>query len=181
MDLLTVTRPAEENILGIAFSRSPEEQLDVWRTHVGSDFPAETVLVTVGTQDSSADFTELSTARFDSNELPDTSISIRTVSSPTDVTGLGMELSEIVEGWAETNKQPVVCFRSLTTLLQYADLETTFRFLHIMTGRFTSIDAIAHYHLNPNAHDDQEIRTLTQLADSIVKFDDQAGWDVTTA
>jgi hypothetical protein len=104
---------------------------------------------------------------------------ITTVSSPGDLTGLGIEISEQLEAWADDGNQTVVCFHTLTTLFQYVDLEPAFQFLHVLTSRVRIADARAHYHVDPAAHDERELNTMRTLFDAVVAPSDD-GWTVRT-
>lgn len=62
-----------------------------------------------------------------------------------------------------------VCFHSVTALLQFAELPRVFRFLYTLASRVASSGARAHYHLDPNAHDEQTVTALTPLFDAVVQ------------
>jgi len=96
---------------------------------------------------------------------------VETISDPGDLIGLGIAISKYLSNWEGSPNQTVVCFHSLTPLLQYGNLQRVFRFLHVLTGPLKSIDAVAHFHLDPHAHDEQTINTLSQLFDVIVEHD----------
>ncbi len=72
--------------------------------------------------------------------------------------------------WAKNQNQTVICFHSLTALIQYADLQRVFRFLHVLTARIDLIDAVAHFHMDPGAHDAQTRNTLVQLFDAVINI-----------
>lgn len=90
------------------------------------------------------------------------------VSAPSDLTGLGIEIGQFLSEWDDTT----VCFDSLTSLLQYVDLETTYEFLHAVTGQVHAAGARAHFHLDPNAHDEQTVAGITSLFDASVSLSD---------
>jgi hypothetical protein len=93
----------------------------------------------------------------------------RTVSSASDLTGLGIEIDDVLETWAP----PVsVCFDSLTSMLQYVEFETAYEFLHATTGRFYAADARAHFHVDPAAHDPSAVAGITSLMDAAVTVED---------
>jgi hypothetical protein len=99
-----------------------------------------------------------------------TAVQTSTVSSPSDLTGLGIEIGELVDAWPA----PVtVCLDSLTTMLQYVDFETAYEFLHTLTGRIHAADARAHYHVDPAAHDPAAVAALASLMDAVVDLDDE--------
>jgi KaiC/GvpD/RAD55 family RecA-like ATPase len=93
------------------------------------------------------------------------------VSSPVDLTGLGIELSEVLQAFyadrgIERNR---VLFHSLSTLLMYSELRTVFRFLHVTTGRIQSVDGLGLFCIDSTAHEDRTTSTLKQLFDGVVE------------
>jgi KaiC/GvpD/RAD55 family RecA-like ATPase len=95
---------------------------------------------------------------------------IKYASSPVDMTGIGIKLSEFLQTFyrnqgVERNR---VMVHSLSTLLMYADLQTVFRFLHVFTGRIQSVDGLGVFAIDDSAHDDQTMNTLKQLFDGIL-------------
>ncbi|GGL64608.1 hypothetical protein GCM10009039_23180 [Halocalculus aciditolerans] len=48
-------------------------------------------------------------------------------------------------------------------------MERAFQFLHVMTVKLSREGAVAHYHLDPDAHDKQTVGTLTQLFDAVLE------------
>jgi len=165
LDALTGTPPEESHVLAVTYTDQPAEWVKAWDKHVGKE-PAGGAVLTVGQPET----------QFES----DTWLS-GTVENPGDLTGIGIELSDLLSELADSAGQdePLsVCFDSVTTLLQYADLQQAFRFLHVVTGRVRTADARCYYHLNPEAHDQQAMATLGGLFDTTVEHDDN-GWSVT--
>jgi hypothetical protein len=64
----------------------------------------------------------------------------------------------------------VVCFDSLTAMLQYVDVETAYEFLHAITGQLYAADARAHFHIDPTAHDRTTVDSIASLFDAVVEF-----------
>lgn len=94
---------------------------------------------------------------------------IKYASSPVDMTGIGIKLSEFLQAFGDRGiEQNRVMVHSLSTLLMYSDLQTVFRFLHVFTGRVQSVDGLGLYSIDSTAHDDQAMNTLKQLFDGIV-------------
>ena len=95
---------------------------------------------------------------------------IKYTSSPVDMTGIGIKLSEFLQGFYQNRgiERNRVMVHSLSTLLMYADLQTVFRFLHVFTGRIQSVDGLGVFAIDDSAHDDQTMNTLKQLFDGIV-------------
>jgi hypothetical protein len=79
---------------------------------------------------------------------------------------------------AGEEEQIAVCFNSVTSLLQYADLQRAFRFLHVVTGRVKTVGGVGHYHLDPDAHDSQTLATLKGLFDAVVEVEEDGSLSV---
>lgn len=171
--LLTATEPGDENLLGVTFTGSPDDRLDVWRRNAGDALPANTAVVSVGEERRS-----VVTARIGSEDSGE-QVALDFVSDPGDLTGLGVRITERLGRWEGDDRRTVACFHSLTALLQYADLERAYRFLHVLTGHFSSSDTVAHFHMDPGAHDEQTVNTIKTLMDAVITLDDDE-WDVST-
>ena len=96
---------------------------------------------------------------------------IRYASSPVDMTGIGIDISELLnEFYVDRGlRRNRILLYSLSTLLMYSNLQTVFRFLHVFTGRIQSADALGIYVIDSTAHDDQTLNTLKQLFDGIIE------------
>lgn len=160
-DLLTPTDAAETRVLAISYLDTPGDWLDRWTAQVGS-LPRTVQLVTVG-----------ETAAGDDDWRSEATENVAvTRASPADLTGVGIAISDTLSTWAETADRVVVCVDSVTTMLQYAPVATVFRFLHTIGRRFASVDALAHFHLDPAAHEEQTVARLTHLFDALVRIED---------
>ncbi|MFB6118920.1 hypothetical protein [Halosegnis sp.] len=102
-------------------------------------------------------------------------ISIAPVSSPGDLTGLGIKLSQCLSAWESATQPTIVAVDSLTTLLQFADLERVFRFVHVLAGRVANADAVGYFHLDPAAHDERAAATLQGPLDVVYEHGN-GGW-----
>lgn len=96
---------------------------------------------------------------------------VRYASSPVDLTGIGIELSELLRDFYEERgvTRNRVLLHSLSTLLMYSNLQTVFRFLHVFTGRVQSADALGLFVIDDTGHDDQTMSTLKQLFDGALE------------
>jgi hypothetical protein len=164
--LLTQTPPATTNVLSVTFTTSPSEWIDEWTDRAG-EAPARGGIVAIGQAEANTG---------------DPAWQVATVENPSDLTGIGIELSEVLSTMADAagDDEPLfVCFDSITSLLQYADLQRTFRFLHVVTGRIKTVGGVAHFHIDPAAHTDQEIATLKSLFDAVVEVEEDGAFTVT--
>jgi KaiC/GvpD/RAD55 family RecA-like ATPase len=96
---------------------------------------------------------------------------IKYASSPVDMTGIGIKLSEFLQAFGDRGiEENRVMVHSLSTLLMYSDLQTVFRFLHVFTGRIQSVNGLGLFSIDSTSHDDQAMNTLKQLFDGVIKI-----------
>ncbi|AAG19117.1 MULTISPECIES: hypothetical protein [Halobacterium] len=102
---------------------------------------------------------------------------VRYASSPNDLTGIGIELSELLQRLYEQrdSTRNRILLHSLSTLLMYSDLQTVFRFLHVFTGRVQSADALGLFTVDGAAHDAKTVSTLKQLFDGVITIQEHDG------
>jgi hypothetical protein len=93
------------------------------------------------------------------------------VSTASDLTGLGITIGQYLSEW----DAPVyVCFDSLTSMLQYVDLQTAYEFLHAITGQIHAAGANSHFHMDPSAHDQKHVAAISSLFDGKISLDEQS-------
>ncbi|GAB7090596.1 hypothetical protein JCM18237_08670 [Halorubrum luteum] len=108
---------------------------------------------------------------------------IKYASSPVDMTGIGIKLSEFLQAFYQDRdiERNRIMVHSLSTLLMYSDLQTVFRFLHVFTGRIQSVNGLGLFCIDSTAHDDQTMNTLKQLFDGIVTLSEDDAPEVRLA
>lgn len=169
--LLAVDEPSSERLLAVSFDRTPDEFLEHWRLHVG-DLPAQTGIIAGGE-------TTRSAAASTAPQGPGVgAVSIDTVAEPGDLTGLAIAISAYLDAWSEAPETTAVCFDSITALLNHADADRVFRFLHSTTGRLRDMGAVAHYHLDPTLFDEATVNSMASLFDAVVEFDEDGSASV---
>lgn len=168
--------PAEgADVLSITFNQSPDTRIERWRNDGGPVDPANLGFLVVGDGVRSASAAQPADG---GPGIDDIGPTIRSVSSPGDLTGIGIELGNFFEEWADDGNELLLCFHTLTTFLQYADLRSVYRFVHVLTGRVRSAGGRAHYHLDPTAHDERTVNTLLALFDAVVEKNGSGSWEV---
>ena len=163
--LLTRTPPEKTNVLTVSYVETPPEFVSRWNAGAGTP-PTRGGIVTVGQGEAAVN---------------DPAWAVRAVENPSDLTGVGIELSELLSGMAKAaddDEHIAFCFDSITSLLQYADVQRAFRFLHVVTGRVKTVGGTGHYHLDPEAHDQQTMATLKGLFDAVVAVDENGSWTI---
>jgi hypothetical protein len=163
-DLLGGADPDEIDLLRVVYHRTPERLLDEWAGRMGAQ-PANTVIVGVDDRVQSNPLGE-STAASD-----DTNLEVL-AANPNDLTGLGMELNNALTALSKTDNHVHVCFDSVTALLQFVDTESAYKFLHMFTGQLHRVDATAHFHMDPDAHETQTVSRLKTTFDDLRRVSD---------
>lgn len=91
---------------------------------------------------------------------------VRFASSPGDMTGIGIEFSELVGELDRAGNDRIrVVFDSLTPLLVYADVQTVYRFLHVTVRHVETVGALGVFTVDATAHPDEELAVLERLFD----------------
>lgn len=102
----------------------------------------------------------------------DAPVATEIVENPGDLGEIGTSVSKFCETWSTSDHRIVLCFDSLTELLEYADPEVVFQFLHTLLERLDGVDTVSHFHIDPDSHDEQLISTFSSLFDEVVDPDD---------
>jgi len=93
------------------------------------------------------------------------------VNSPGDMTGVGIGVSEQLRRFGEDDTERIrLAFYSLSTLLMYSEIETVFRFLHVLTGRIDGVEASGLFTIDPTTHEEETVNTLKQLFDGAIEL-----------
>ncbi|GAB6862793.1 hypothetical protein JCM17092_28820 [Haloplanus litoreus] len=145
----------------VALAGSPIRWLDDWQS--SADVEAERATFVV---DDTASWTAGDPAvRLAVESWPATDVSVRTVSSTGNLTDMGVTLTDVLE--THDAESTLLCFQSLTVLLQYAPLEEVYQFLHTLVSHVDRTEITAHFHLHADAHDDDTVATLRPLFDRV--------------
>ncbi len=92
------------------------------------------------------------------------------------LTGISAKINKFLEEfWRNNIRDIILIFDSLSTILMYLNIQTIFRFLHILTGRIKITGAIAFYIVEEGMHDDKIIATLKQLFNGVIEFKEENG------
>lgn len=167
LEQLRPTQPADTTVLAVTLTDTPDAWLRRFRAQTDA-LPARIGLVVVGGHARSTS----AIGGTDGWHLPPTeSISVTSIDDPGDLTALGIKINEFVEQWSAGGDTGTgrlnLCFESLTVLLQYADLERVFRFLHVLVARLRETGVDAHFHIDPSTQDEQTLVTLASLFDDV--------------
>lgn len=160
-NLLTDTPPRATNLLVVSYLQSPDRWVENWRRHVDA-LPSNTGYVYMGGFGRS---TKAQTVTADTNG----SLVAQAVASPSDLTELDIAVSKYLTSWSNNENKTVVCFQSVTALLQYVDSKLAYRFLNVVTRKVKAVNGVGHFHFDPDAHDDQTCNRLASLFDVVAE------------
>jgi KaiC/GvpD/RAD55 family RecA-like ATPase len=95
---------------------------------------------------------------------------IKTISTQSDLTGIGMKFSALYEGlYMKADERVRTGLISLSSLLMYVDLRSLFRFVQTISGRIDSAGGLGVFSIDPTTHDEQTVNTLSQAADGRIE------------
>ncbi|WP_459191308.1 RAD55 family ATPase [Halosimplex sp. J119] len=98
------------------------------------------------------------------------------VSSPGDLTGIGIGITECLEylhnNGADSGR---FALTSLSTMLTYTDRKTVFKFCHVLSSRFDSAGYLGLFTIDSSAHDDQTLQVIKQAFDGMIEIRDEDG------
>jgi len=98
------------------------------------------------------------------------------VSSPGDLTGIGIGITECLEylhnNGAESGR---FALTSLSTMLTYTDRKTVFKFCHVLSSRFDSAGYLGLFTIDSSAHDDQTLQVIKQAFDGMIEIRENEG------
>ncbi|WP_435334582.1 DUF7504 family protein [Haloarchaeobius sp. TZWWS8] len=98
----------------------------------------------------------------------DAPVPMDAVESPGDLQSIGTAISRFCERWDADGYDIVVCFDSLSELLEHAGVDVVFQFCHVLNSRLASVGALAHFHLDTARHADQTVATFQSIYDDTV-------------
>lgn len=165
-ELIGATDPARSHVILTTCLESPSRRLAAWDDHVGVR-PAETTVVDVSAAARSAAAAQPADA--DADVWPGATVE-RVADG--DLLDLGKTLDATLE---HSRHDAVLCVHSVSDLLQSSDRERVFKFLEVLTRSIDRTNSVAHYHLNPDVHDTETLRTLEVLFDSVVDLRECTG------
>lgn len=169
IDLLTAAPASDEKLLIVSMTETIGKTHRRWDDHVGQH-PDEFAVVSASfAEDGPAGTNEGLDGASEANWLV-----THRIDDPGDLTGLGVTISSQLEDWADDGEQVVVCVRSLTAMLQYVGSEELVRFLSELRRHLDAAGAIAHFHVDPQAMDEQSLAAIRSAVDAVVVADDES-------
>lgn len=167
----TVVEPGEALLLGVCVEGDAETLMSAWARAVGTG-PKRAACILLG------DERRGGAADCIVPRHPGTPVVVDAVADPGDLSTLGQRITRRLADWEHVDGELVVCFDSLSALLDHVDVEAAFAFLTLLTRQVEHAGGAAHYHLDPTAVDAETVATLRPLFDVEVTVDSAGEWAV---
>ncbi|MFC7021459.1 MULTISPECIES: DUF7504 family protein [Haloarcula] len=98
------------------------------------------------------------------------------VGSPADLTGIGMELTDLLETlYTEHSTRLRLGLFSLTTMSMYASVEQVVRFLHVLSNRVSEVEGVGFVVAHSDTMDDEALTQLRSFVDGVVEVREDDG------
>jgi KaiC/GvpD/RAD55 family RecA-like ATPase len=103
---------------------------------------------------------------------------VRRAGSPADLTGIGIEASELMTDFADAGASGIrLGVDSLSTVLLYTEFDRMCRFLHVLAGRVDRAGGTGVYVVNPGTINDAQFDQLKTLFDGLVELREREDGD----
>ncbi len=98
------------------------------------------------------------------------------VSSPGDLTGIGIGITKALEGLHNNGREEGrLALFSLSTMLTYTDKKTVFKLCHILSSRLDAAGYVGVFTIDSGAHDDQTLQVIKQAFDGLIEIREADG------
>ena len=81
------------------------------------------------------------------------------------LSALGETVSRVLDEQRTAGRTVSVEFDILSELIEKFELQTVFKFLHVLSQRLATVDALAHFYVDPTARSVSTVNILTELFD----------------
>jgi len=104
------------------------------------------------------------------SEVAGDGVYIHHVSSPGDLTGIGIGITKALEGLHESGAdRGRLALASLSTMLTYTDRKTVFKFCHVLSSRLDAAGYLGLFTIDSAAHDEQALQVIKQAFDGMIE------------
>lgn len=161
--------PAATNLLAVSFTPPDSGRLDGW--FADGRGPANAAVIGVG------EFARSSAGTASTPADPTGPVAVDVVPDPADLEAVETRIGEWLGAWEGLGDRTLVCFDSVTALLDAVGSARAVEFLRGVTARTRSAAATAHFHLDADRYDDL-VGTAPELFDSVLTVDEEGEWVV---
>ena len=154
--LLAVGHQEGEGVLCVTTSASAASMLDEFERQVPTLDRDRVAIVDCSGGDSQQAIRDIATER---------------VASPGDLTGISIGTAKLLQRFSKQNVSEVRHgLVSISTLIQYLDLQTVFKFLHIYTSRIEDTGGLGVFTMDGDSHDPKTTNTVTSEFDCVIEL-----------
>lgn len=156
-----VDDPNMTALIGISLSQQPSAWYEEWCDTLNAP-PADAAVIATPELTDEKDYDD---------------IEVKTVATPSNLTGLGVKTTPYLSRWNEA----VVVIDPLTVLFQYADTQEVYQFLHVLLTRVRTSGGSVQVYADPAAKTDRTVELLKSLFDTVVEYDPEPDDEEETA
>jgi len=149
---------ADVLLLVVTYTRTPADVVADWRA-APVPTPGRFHVVTVQ-------------ERPGTDDLPPEAVATTTAATtnPNDLTGLAMRLQDVLSD-VDDYEHVLLCFDSVTVLLQYQSVQSAFKFLHMLTSQLREAEVVGNFYVDPTAVDDRTLARVRTVMDEEVELE----------
>lgn len=173
ISLLTRCEPERTSVLGATVSQSPSDRLALWQHRVPEGAPKRAAMIDAGQG-------VRATAEGDVDDLPP-EFTLDRLPEHAEPVDLGMALTRRLGDWESASEATVLCLHSVTALVEAFDRDSVISLVDGLNRLCETVDAVAHHHMDPTAHDEETLAMFRPLYDAVIEVDTEDGWRVTLA
>lgn len=154
-----LTAPSHDHaVIEVTYLHTPVQRVEAWATYRGM-IPSNWTIITVNAERDDDGQTD--------SPLSPAEPTIVSVPGSTDVSMLGTRITEWLNRFDEQTEEITFCFYSISALLQYTDRSLGLKFIDAVTSKTAKADARAHFHVDPQAHEETTHEAIKQYFDMI--------------
>lgn len=106
-------------------------------------------------------------------------IALEKVSSPGDLTGISIGTARLLQGFYDRDISEVRHgLISLSTMIQYLNIETVFKFIHIYTSRIEDTNGIGVFTIDNDSHEPRTVNVISSEYDLIIELRENESGDL---
>lgn len=159
--LLASLESTPDRVVGVTMAKPARDFIDPWRRALDGEETTFSFVSTAGVARS------LAAGAATADPSPP-GASVTRLEDPRPLSAFHDAVSDHLD---DATEETMVCFHSLTHLLEFVDPETAFRFLHAHLAHVRSLDGRGIYHIDDAIHDEETIIQLSTLFDLVVQPD----------
>ncbi|MFB6201433.1 MAG: hypothetical protein ABEI98_05435 [Halorhabdus sp.] len=110
------------------------------------------------------------------NDPTDSDVFVYHASSPGDLTGMGIGITEALETLHGRGvERGRLSLSSLSTMLTYTDRKTVFKLCHVLSSRLDAAEYLGLFTIDASAHDEQTLQVIKQAFDGMIEIRERDG------